>query len=69
MPLAIRRKDGESWRDCCARYGREHRREREVLEIFDARVAELPDPHSEDDEGQIALGACYEWDVCDYGVI
>jgi hypothetical protein len=66
MPgLMIRRNDGETWRECAARYGRKHGLEAEIIEMFDADVAELDTPHSEDDEGQIALDCCMEWDVCD----
>lgn len=59
ISIGIRRRDGETWRECAARIGRHWHLEAEVLEEFDAFIA------AGDDEAEAAWCACYEWDVCE----
>lgn len=59
MGVGIRRKDGETWRECAERYGERYGLREEVLEHFDANV------RAGDNEADAALHACMEWDVCD----
>jgi hypothetical protein len=57
--LGIERKEGETWRECAARIGRQHGLESEVLYFYDEDIkAGVP-------EDKAAWGACLEWDVCD----
>lgn len=60
MSLGCARREGESWRECAARYGRAWGLEREVLEYFDRFVAEG------DAEARACWGALLEWDCLDY---
>lgn len=54
MRLAIRRREGESWREAVARHGARFGLEEETLEEFDELIAggEIPD--------RAAWYACYE---------
>lgn len=55
--IGITRREGESWRECVARYGRKHGLEEEVLNEFD--IDQNPD------EAMRAWGALLEWDIGD----
>ncbi len=57
--LAIKRLEGETWRDCAARIARKNGLELEVMVAFDEAIKRgVPDDEA-------AWEACYEWDVCD----
>lgn len=60
MPLEITRKEGETWRECAARYGRKYGLEHEVLANFDGFIS-----CGEGDEMAAAFDSCLEWDICD----
>jgi hypothetical protein len=62
MPLTIRRKKGETWRECVERYASKYGGEAmkvEVLADFDRRVA------GGVEASEAAIGVCHDYDLCD----
>lgn len=58
--LVISRNEGESWRDCAARYGERYGLKEEVLVEYDNAIS------AGAEESQAAWEACCEWDILDY---
>ncbi|HYF29440.1 MAG TPA: hypothetical protein VEA36_03710 [Candidatus Paceibacterota bacterium] len=60
MSLYVRRKEGETWRECVARYAGRHGLATECLDIFDQEVGKgVPG-------GKAAWDALCEWDCLDF---
>jgi hypothetical protein len=57
--LAIKKKEGESWKECARRYGAENGLEHEVMDSYESYI------RAGNNEANAAWSACVDWDVAD----